>query len=142
MWKEVLNEHKELFDNNNKQLRQQEDLLHEREQLLPMSSQQLNKIQDLEKQLEEVKGHPRTINIKQTPVFIQIPDTKTHFKHFERISEWSHPKSLCENGSSSHTKNTVFNRSTPYFDQDDKSPDLSLGVLNLTFGIVLQFSKI
>ena len=53
-----------------------------------MSAQQLNKIQDLEKQLEEVKGHTRTINIKQTPVFIQIPDTKANFKHFERISEW------------------------------------------------------
>jgi hypothetical protein len=50
-----------------------------------MSAKQLGKIQVLEKQLEPVEGHPRGINIKQTPAFIQIPDTKSNFKHFERI---------------------------------------------------------
>jgi hypothetical protein len=32
-----------------------------------------------------VEGHLRAINIKQTPAFIQIPDTKANFKNFERI---------------------------------------------------------
>ena len=49
-----------------------------------MSAQQLGKIQALENQLEVVEGHPRSIN-KQTPVFIQIPDTKANYKHFELI---------------------------------------------------------
>ena len=48
-----------------------------------MSAQQLDKIQALEKQLEVVEGNPRVINTKQTPVFIQIPDTKVNYKHFE-----------------------------------------------------------
>ena len=44
-----------------------------------MSTQQLDKIQALEKQLESLKGHPGSINTKQTPVFIQIPDTTTNY---------------------------------------------------------------
>ena len=55
------------------------------DKLLDMSAQQLGKIQTLEKQLEVVEGHSGSINTKQTPVFIQIPDTKANYKHFERI---------------------------------------------------------
>jgi hypothetical protein len=83
--KELLDERKDLLENNEKLLHEQEDLLHEREQLLAMSAQQLGKIQALEKQLQAVEGHPRAINIKQTPAFIQIPDIKANYKHFERI---------------------------------------------------------
>ena len=36
-----------------------------------MSARQLGKTQALEKQLQEVEGHPRSINIKQTPTFTQ-----------------------------------------------------------------------
>jgi hypothetical protein len=79
--KKLLNE----LEGNDKLLQEQEDLLHERDQLLAMSARQLGKIQALEKQLQAVEGHPRAINIKQTPAFIQIPDTKANFKHFERI---------------------------------------------------------
>ena len=32
-----------------------------------------------------MKGHPGAINTKQTPPFIQIPDTKANYKHFEHI---------------------------------------------------------
>ena len=32
-----------------------------------------------------MKEHPRAINIKQTPAFIQIPDTMANQKHFECI---------------------------------------------------------
>ena len=64
-------ERKELFDKNDK--------------LLVMSAQQLGKIQTLEKQLETVEGHPGDNNIKKTPVFIHIPDTKANRRHFEYI---------------------------------------------------------
>ena len=69
--KEMLNERKELLEHNDK--------------LLVMSVQQFGKIQALEKQLEEVGGHPGDIHTKQNPVFIQIPDTKVNYKHFVHI---------------------------------------------------------
>ena len=70
-------ERKELFDKNDK--------------LLVMSAQQLGKIQTLEKQLETVEGHPGDNNIKKTPVFIHIPDTKANRRHFEyiEIAKWA-----------------------------------------------------
>jgi hypothetical protein len=105
------NGRKKLFkelEGNDKLLRQQEDLLHERDQLLAMSARQLGKIQALEKQLQMVEGHHRGINIKQTPAFIQIPDTKANFKHFERI-EITKKYSDLQN---SHTYNTKLLKST------------------------------
>jgi hypothetical protein len=81
MRKKLLNK----LESNDKLLHEQEDLIHERDQLLAMSARQLGKIQALEKQLQAVEGHPRAINIKQTTAFIQIPDTKANFKHFEHI---------------------------------------------------------
>ena len=103
------NEHKKL-------LHEQEDLLHEREQLLAMSAQQLGKIQALEKQLQAVEGHPRAINIKQTPAFIQIPDTKANYKHFERI-EIAKKYSDLQN---SHTYNTKLLKSNERAELVDK----------------------
>ena len=78
------NERKDLLENNDKLLHEQEDLLHERETLLAMSAQQLGKIQALEKRLQAVEGHPGAI-INQAPTFIQIPDTKANGKYFECI---------------------------------------------------------
>ena len=64
-------ERKELFDKNDK--------------LLAVSAQQLGRIQTLEKQLEAVEGYPGDNNIKKTPAFIHIPDTKANRRHFEYI---------------------------------------------------------
>ena len=69
--KELLNERQELLENNNN--------------LIATSTEQLGKIQALEKQLEAVEGHHGAINNKQTPAFIQIPDTKANDKYFECI---------------------------------------------------------
>ena len=74
---ELLNERKELLEHRDKLLHEQENLLHEREQLR-------GKIQALEHQLQAVEGDPRATN-KQTPAFIQIPDTKANSKYFECI---------------------------------------------------------
>jgi len=81
--REITQEQQDLLENNDKLLHEQEDLPHEREQLLAMSPRQLGKIQALEKQLQAVGGHPRVI--KQMPAFIQIPDTKANYKHFQLI---------------------------------------------------------
>ena len=75
---DLINERKELLENNQNLLKQQEEhnnerkeLLNERKELLEhndklltMSAQQLGKIQALEKQLEAVGGHPGDINTK------------------------------------------------------------------------------
>ena len=50
-----------------------------------MSTQQLDKIQTLEKQLQSVDAQPEDNNIKKTPAFIHIPDTKANHRHFEYI---------------------------------------------------------
>ena len=81
-----------------------------------MSAQQLGKIQALEKQLQAVEGHPRAINIKQTPAFIQIPDIKANYKHFERI-EIAKKYSDLQN---SHTYNTKLLKSKERAELVDK----------------------
>jgi len=53
--------------------------------LLAMSTQQLDKIQTLEKRLQAVDAQPEDNNIKKTPVFIHIPDTKANHRHFQYI---------------------------------------------------------
>jgi hypothetical protein len=53
--------------------------------LLAMSTQQLDKIQTLEKRLQAVDAQPEDNNIKKTPAFIHIPDTKANHRHFQYI---------------------------------------------------------
>jgi hypothetical protein len=43
------------------------------------------KIQTLEKQLEAVKEHSQANNIKNTTVFIHVPNTKANYRHFEHV---------------------------------------------------------
>jgi hypothetical protein len=64
---------------------ERKELIEKNDILLAMSAQQLDKIQTLEKQLEEVEERPGANNIKKTPAFIHIPDTKANYRHFEHI---------------------------------------------------------
>ena len=86
----------ELVNKNERPLKKRKDLLETRDierkelldkndKLLVVSVQQLGRIQTLEKQLESVQEYPGDNNIKKTPAFIHIPDTKVTRRHFEYI---------------------------------------------------------
>ena len=86
----------ELVNKNERLLKERQDLLEARDierkelldkndKLLAVSAQQLGRIQTLEKQLEAVEEYPGDNNIKKTPAFIHIPDTKANRRHFEYI---------------------------------------------------------
>jgi hypothetical protein len=72
----------ELVSKNERLLKEKEI---ERKELLAMSVQQRVKIQTLEKQLEAVTEHSQANNIKNTPAFIHVPNTKANYIHFEHI---------------------------------------------------------
>ena len=72
----------ELVNKNERLLKEQEI---ERKEVLAMSVQQRVKIQTLEKQLEAVKEHSQANNIKNTPAFIHVPNTKANYRHFEHV---------------------------------------------------------
>ena len=93
---DLLKERQDLLEAKEIELKERQDLLEAKEIerkelskkndiLLAMSTQQLDKIQTLEKQLQAVDAQPEDNNIKKTPAFIHIPDTKANHRHFEYI---------------------------------------------------------
>jgi hypothetical protein len=84
-----LKERQDLLEAKDTELKERQDLLEskeiERKELLTMSTQQLDKIQTLEKRLQAVDAQPEDNNIKKTPAFIDIPDTKANHRHFQYI---------------------------------------------------------
>ena len=84
---DLLKERQDLLEAKDIELKERQDLLEAKEIerkelsmkndiLLVMSTQQLDKIQTLEKRLQAVDAQPEDNNIKKTPAFIHIPDTK------------------------------------------------------------------
>ena len=75
---DLVNKNERLLKERQGLLESTKDLFERNDILFAMSAQQLDKIQILEKQLETVKEHPGSNNIKKTPVFMHIPDTKAN----------------------------------------------------------------
>ena len=93
---DLLKERQDLLEAKEIELKERQDLLEAKEIerkelsmkndiLLAMSTQQLDKIQTLEKRLQAVDAQPEDNNIKKTPAFIHIPDTKANHRHFQYI---------------------------------------------------------